>query len=146
MKYRVVYVVLHEEMSFEELEETLVSKIDNSSNYMKVEIFAYIGSRECLEKDLDVKNDNDVRWVYHTISFGVNNTFSLIVQYVGSMGIIVGSSRVLTVTNIDNRDEGEYFFSQDIDLSKVSSNVEVKMHDMFSAKIRVAKIIVSHCH
>lgn len=75
-------------------------------NLEKLEIFACLGPKECLNNDLVVTDDNDVKWVYRLISTNVEQPITLIVQSVGSLAFIL-DNRSPTVSTTDIHD-GHY--------------------------------------
>ncbi|TYK22525.1 protein FAR1-RELATED SEQUENCE 3-like [Cucumis melo var. makuwa] len=73
---------------YRSLRSMLTSIIDMNN----IDIYLCLGPIECGKKDLAIRNDNDVKWVYHIITSNVERHIALIVHSVGPLSICLGSS------------------------------------------------------
>uniref|UniRef100_A0A9I9EKN5 Protein FAR-RED ELONGATED HYPOCOTYL 3-like n=1 Tax=Cucumis melo TaxID=3656 RepID=A0A9I9EKN5_CUCME len=86
------YFDVNEHMCYKELYTSLRSKLDSIIDMNNIDIYICLGPIECVKKDLAITNDNDVKWVYHIIISNVERYIALIVHFVGSLIICLGSS------------------------------------------------------
>ena len=70
----------------------LRSKLGGCIEMNNNDIYICLGPIECLKKDLAIRKDNDLRWVYHIITSNVKQHIVLIVHYVSLLAISLGSS------------------------------------------------------
>lgn len=83
---KLVEIVSHREMFFAYLQQLVVDKIGNVSNFMK--------------KDLVLIEDNDIRGLFHLISNGVEQYCSLITHSTSNLSIAI-DNRYPIETSID---------------------------------------------
>ncbi|XP_038889205.1 probable polygalacturonase At1g80170 [Benincasa hispida] len=70
--YKVAEIDFHDQMSFLEFQQLVVDKISSVGNCGNVEIIACVGSKDFIKKDLKLREDNDIRWLFYLISSGEN--------------------------------------------------------------------------
>ena len=121
-------------MSFQELYNSLLSKLGSYIDMDNVDIFLRLSPIECLKKDLPITNDNDVKWVYHIIRSNVEQYIALIVHSFGRFAITLGSSSLISFQSDIYIDEGPFFLKKNIDISKTFSTFDIKIHNIFSMK------------
>ena len=132
VSYSVSEIVVDEHMSYTELSNVLRSKLGSFIDMNNFEIYLCLGPIECLKKDLGIKNDNNVKWVYHIITSNVEQHIALIVHCVGVLAISLGSSSSSSFQTEIHSDGGRFF--ETIHMSKIVSNFSLKNQDMFSTK------------
>ena len=85
-------IILDEHMCYKELYNVLRSKLGSFIDMNNIDIYLCLGPIECFEKDLAIRNDNDVRWIYHIITSNVEQHIALIVHFVGLLATSLDSS------------------------------------------------------
>lgn len=130
--YKIAEINLHPEMSFVDLQQLVVHKIESVVNIDNIETFACIRSKDFMKKDLMLKKDNDVRSFFHLISRGIEEYCTLIIHSTSNPSLVIHNRYPIKHSSGSRDEEGRFY--ETIDLAKITPNLQVKIDDMFSSK------------
>lgn len=109
VNYKVVEIVLHFKMSFGYLQHLVLEKIDSIRNFDNVGIYACIESKDFIKKDIILTKDNDVKWLFHLISSGVEKYYSLLIDSTNILSLIIGNRHPIQGSSVSHDEDGRFY-------------------------------------